>query len=199
MVDLPDQKVLLAQQPLVLAQQRLLFLQHLRLGVLPPLGANGHGQRVGKRLQEGDVGIAEFAAMRAVDLEHAEGVAVCPDQHVDGTADAVLEQQLRRAKPRLCRQVVGNHRFPGTEGVSCRALEIAAHARVADHPRLPAYARAYEKRLLLGQVLQHFREPHLQAIGRHAARLIEDRLQVVGFQGKAPVGCHQFLLTQAEP
>ena len=184
-MDFPEQQVLFAQQALVLAQQRLLVAQHLRLDVLALLGPDGHPQRVGQGLQEGNVGVGELTAIGAVDFQHAEGVAVGPDQHIDGAANAMLCEEARCAKARLELEVVGEHRFPGAEGVPGRTLDVVADPGVPDDAGLPAHPRADEECLFVGQALQDLGEARLQAECCDATGLVEDGLQIVGLEGEA--------------
>ena len=87
---------------------------------LHPLPLDGHAQQICRTLQEGDVMLAEFALGPAVDLQHAERLAVALQDHVHGPTNTVHLQQVGRTEPLLVFEVVGDHRLAGAQGKAGR-------------------------------------------------------------------------------
>jgi hypothetical protein len=176
MVDLPRDETLVVERPLLLERE---------------------AQRVRERLQERHVVRREGARVAAVGLEHAVGLAVAADEDVDRPHHPVLGQEPRRAEPALLPEVVRDHRLAGAEGVARRAFDVPADARMAHEARRPAHASAQQERALAAQGLDHLGEAHAQAIGRHAAGLHQNEVDLVAPQGEAAELGHERLLREA--
>ena len=102
--------------------------------------------------------LAELALGPAVDLEHAERLAVALQDHVHGPPDAVERQQLGRTEPLLVLEVVGDHRLAGAQRKSGRGGQIGADPGDADHARTPADPCANQQAVLGREVLEHLAE-----------------------------------------
>src|SRR5919106_1283715 len=136
------------------------------------------GEQRGVALQELEVVLGERARLATVGLQHAEDVLLGLDDYVGRALDAVFPQQLRDAETLLLVQLVGDHRPPGLERIAGRGLDVGADPRLADHALAPADARAHQKALLVGQILQHLHMAHAQTARGLRRGLVQQLVQV---------------------
>ncbi len=132
-----------------------------------------HSENVGGALQERDVVFAEFSLGPAVDLEHAEGLAIALQDHIHRAADAVLDQEFRRPEALLVFEMIGNHRLAGMQGKACRRCEIGADAGRPDNAFVPANTGPHQQPVLSRHIFQNLAVFRLQPFRREAHGLIE--------------------------
>ena len=141
----------------------------------------------------------EIQPVRAVDLQHAEGLAILAiDDDVDRAEDAVFGQHGRGAEPSLLRQVVGDDRLLGAQRVAGRAGQIRPEHHVADHALGPARAIGDQQVLGFRTKDEHLGKPCLQPAHRRRAGLMQRRVQPILPQCEQPERRDEFLLPQPE-
>ena len=124
-------------QGLAQASQPRFALPQRRLSIVL---RDGMSERRRYVLEERRVRDAEIALVGTVDLQHAVAPLRRLDEHVEGTMDAVFEQELRRPEARLAGEVVRQHGLARLKGVAGRAFEVGAEADATDRAGVPAEA-----------------------------------------------------------
>ena len=156
---------------------------------------------VGVGAEEGGVAVREPARLAAVDLQEAERRLAlrADDDDVGHRLDPVLDQEGRVAEPRLLRDVGGDHRLPRLQGIAFRGVVRSLGARLADHARLPAHARADEQGLAVLLQLHDLGEVGAEGLPNEAAGLGQDPVQVVGGERQFPEPGQNRLLPEQLP
>jgi hypothetical protein len=178
-IDQAHQLLIVVTHPMShLAQQCGLLFGEREVELDQPRLVDRERQDGGVTLQELDVVLREHARLAAVGLEHAEDMLLALDDDVDRALDAMLAQQLGDPEALLPVQVVGDHRLAGLQGIARGRGQVGADPRLADHALAPADSGANQKRLFLGQVLEHFDEPDLEAARRLLGGVVEQPVEI---------------------
>ena len=101
-----------------LFQQNLVALERLLQLALILLPLDRHAENIRGALQERDVVFGKLAFEAAVDFKHAKRFAVALQNDIHGAANAVLDQQFRRAKPLFVFEMIRNHRLAGVQRIA---------------------------------------------------------------------------------
>ena len=141
--------------------------------------------------------LAEFAFGSAVDFQHAERRAVALQDDVHCAANAVLDEQLRRAKSLLVFEMIGNHWLARAQGIAGRRGQIGADGGMPDHALTPADAGAHQQPVVGRNVFQHFAVFGCQTFRRHADRVIEHVDEARALQREDAEFGEQLLLANA--
>ena len=158
-----------------------------------------NAKQAGKAGKKIGVVLIELAGIGAVDFEHAEEGLALPalfDQHVDGTPDAVIRQELRRTEAGIRLQVVRYDGIPGLVGVSCRRSDVGGKGHGIDGSRRPADSRPHDKALFIGFVFQNLDERRLQSAGAQLGGALQNLPEITGLHGDAAELAKQRLLLQ---
>src|SRR5579883_1090947 len=92
-----------------LAQKEPLALQRGFKALLAPLTLDRHAENIGSTLQEGEIVLAKLIFRAAIDFEHAEGLAITPNDHIHRAPHAMALQQLGRSEALLVIKMVRDH------------------------------------------------------------------------------------------
>src|ERR1700689_3907822 len=92
-----------------LLDEELLALQRRLQIALVPLTLDRHPQDIGGALEEREIMLDELILRSAVDLEHAERLAIPVQDNVHGAVYAVSDQKLGGSETLLILEMIGNH------------------------------------------------------------------------------------------
>ena len=131
-----------------------------------------------------------------MDTERAPGAGAAADDHARRAHDAVVDQALRHAEPRLSSEVACHHRLVRPQHVGgIRGVRLGDGA--AEDPFLPTHARTDPESLAAGQPLQHPRVFRTEGLRRDRRRFPEQCAEVPGPDRGLPQGGERGLLPVA--
>ena len=169
--------------------------------LLDPDALHGDAQDVGHALQKGGVSLGELILLWTVDFKDAEGPLAPADRRIDGTANAMLDHDLRSAEPVLTlgrggSEMTGQHGFTGAERIAGRRAQVGSRARMPDHAGPPADAGPHQEFVLVRAVFEHFRQFAPEATGADPAGLLQEGIEIHGLQGKEAKARQNLLLPE---
>ena len=128
------------------------------------------GEHVRERLNEQDVGTAEFTRLRAVGPEHTPGTLASLHDDAHPAHDVVCFEMGRDAEPDLGGEILDDHRAGGSERVAGQRAAVGRDQRSPDRPLGPALARPHQQAAVLRFELENLAEldvePARQELGR---------------------------------
>ncbi len=104
-----DQRKAILDPMVHLLDEKLLALQRRLQMALMPLTLDRHPQDIGGALEEREIMLDELILRSAVDLQHAERLAIPLQDDVHGAVNAVFEQKLRCSEPLLVFEMIGDY------------------------------------------------------------------------------------------
>jgi hypothetical protein len=131
-----------------------------------------------------------------VDLQHAIGLTIAFDEHVDSRYDAMFGVEGRQHELFVPAQIVTDRWLPGDECAPLRRGLIGARDDVSDHARFPAVPGFDQKIVLRLAVAADFRERHTQTFGADLCRFRQHFQQIVLTQCKTAEAGDRRLLAE---
>ncbi len=160
-----------------LLQQNLLAQERRLEAALVALAFDRHAENVGGALEKGDVLRHELVVRLAVDLQHAEGLAVTLQDDVHGAADAMLHEQVGRSEALFLFEMIGDDGLARPQGKPRRRCEVGAHGRDPDDARTPAHSRPHDKVILGRDVFEDLAELGAQPLRREPRGLRQQLIE----------------------
>ena len=108
----------------------------------------------------------------------------------------MLTQECRIVEAILGFDIGGNDRRAVAQRVAERRIGIGRNDGVANHTRPPADAGAHQQAVPVGARFQHLGEFGAQCLADQPAGLVQDVVQVLGFQGELPEAGQHVLLAE---
>ena len=160
-----------------LFQQNLVADERGLEAALVSLAFDRHAEDIGCALQKGDVLRHELVVRPAVDLQHAERLAVTLQDDIHGAADAMLHEQVGRPEALFVFEMIGDDGLARPQGKAGRGCEVGAHGRDADDARTPAHSRPHEEVVLGRNVFEDLTELGAQPLRREPRRLRQQLIE----------------------
>src|SRR5689334_5905896 len=130
----------------------------LRQFSLDPYSINSRSQEIGVVLKKIDIVLLEFPELPRVNLQHTEWAVLATNDNIDGTPDAVLDQEFWNSESNLTLGVFGDHGLVRVQGIASRRALMRRYCGVSYYAGVPIHPGSDKQILAPWEELQHFHQ-----------------------------------------